>query len=127
MRIKKIIEIIKKSLSPDLLKPCFREKNINNPTFGHCYVASEVLFHILNNPKKYSPMRGKDKDGTNHWWIIDVDNGNIIDPTVDQYNMLNKIPPYEVGVRCSFLTKSPSKRAKILLSRITEKVKLLKK
>lgn len=118
MNIKLTIQKIKKLLSPDLLKPCFREKNINNPTYGHCYVASEVLFHLLNNPKKYSAARAKDENGINHWWIVDLDNGNIIDPTADQYYSINKIPPYNVGYKCSFLTKKPSKRAKIILNKI---------
>jgi hypothetical protein len=41
-----VIEAIKQSLTPDLLKKPYREENSTNPMFGHCYVASEALFHI---------------------------------------------------------------------------------
>jgi hypothetical protein len=120
MNILKIIEKISLSLSPDLLKACYKEENSNNPMFGHCYVASEVLFHILEAeyPGRFHPSRGKDDRGIVHWWITDRTTGKIIDITANQYFSVGKSPPYDKAVKCSFLTKQPSKRAKKLMSKI---------
>jgi hypothetical protein len=108
----------------DHLKFCYREQNKTNPTFGHCYIASEVLFHFLNSntPGRYFPSIGKDENGINHWWLVDRVNGKIIDLTADQYFSQGKLPPYKHGKKCSFLTKTPSKRARIVIERIKLKL-----
>jgi hypothetical protein len=120
MEIEKVIKSILDCLSPDLLKPSYREENKKNPTFGHCYVASEVLFHLIEAdiPGRFSPWIGKDDQGINHWWLVDNEDGSIVDPTADQYISQGKIPPYEHGRKFSFLTKNPSRRAKIVMERI---------
>ncbi len=120
MGIEELVKLILGCLSPDLLKPCYREENKNNSTFGHCYVASEVLFHMLESemPNRFSPWIGKDDDGVNHWWLVSNKDGVIVDPTVDQYVSQGKLPPYERGRKFSFLTKKPSKRARVVMERI---------
>ena len=44
-----------------------------------------------------SPVRGEDTEGEGHWWLIDNNNGDIIDLTKDQYqtNELNGV--YSLG------------------------------
>ena len=42
-----LMEKIKSNLTSDLLKKEYREINKKNPFFGHCYVATETLFHFL--------------------------------------------------------------------------------
>lgn len=117
--IDNLIELIKKSLSIDLLKPNWREKAKNqHHTFGHCYVASEVLYHLLGGKKSaFRPYCGKDENGT-HWWLVNTFNGDKLDVTEEQYTSKGKQPPYESGKRSAFLTSEPSKRAKILMDRI---------
>jgi hypothetical protein len=123
MDIEEIVKSILGCLSPDLLKPCYREENKKNPTFGHCYVASEVLFHLIESkmPSRFFPSIGKDDNGVNHWWLIDSKYGTILDPTADQYISQGRLPPYERGRKCSFLTKEPSRRARIVMERINLK------
>lgn len=107
---------IREALTPDLLKPRFRGSGI--PYYGHCYVASEALYHALGGKEAgYTPVRARDSEGTVHWWLEDGA-GTIIDVTKDQYESRGLVPPYAEGRRAGFLTKGPSKRAAILLARI---------
>lgn len=116
--IQDFIILIKKNLTPDLLKPAYRSLNENNPMYGHCYVAAEALFHLVKDIKLY-PYHGKDSNGITHWWLCDSC-GNIYDPTAEQYTSINKVPPYENGKRGTFLTKDPSMRAAELIRRVRE-------
>jgi len=110
--IKNLIRKIKTNLSPDLLKPQF--KGSENPIAGHCYVASETLFHLLGGKEKGYVACTLKHEGVSHWWILGPSK-EIYDITANQF----KIPvPYEKGRKCGFLTKNPSKRAKILINRI---------
>lgn len=112
-----LIGKIKDALSPDLLKKQYREQNIGNPMFGHCYVATEALFHSLNDAR-YTPMRGRDDAGIVHWWLADKHTGEILDPTAEQYTSKGLTPPYAKGKGGGFLTKEPSQRCLKVLHRI---------
>ena len=115
-----LIERIQKSLTPDLLKPPYRERNATNPMFGHCYVATEAFYHIVKNdhPGRFSIFHGKDDEGIVHWWLHDNKEVKILDITADQYYSAGKIPPYERSRRGSFLTNDPSKRAVIVMKKV---------
>ena len=64
------IKLIQDVLSPDLLKPEYRELNIGNPMYGHCYAATEALFHLIGGlDSGWFPVRGKDENGVTHWWL----------------------------------------------------------
>jgi hypothetical protein len=108
------------ALTPDLLKPAYRFLyHPDNPTAGHCYHASEALFHLLGGQKsEWVPTRAKDDEGITHWWLENRTNGARLDPTSEQYFQGNRTPPYETGKRGGFLTKGPSKRARALLSAV---------
>lgn len=118
MDIQYIIKEIQSNLSDDLLKPKFRrlkqERN-ENYLWGHCYVASEVLYHVLGGSEsEYVPMRLKVGEIT-HWYLRNTETGDIVDITAKQfsYNL-----DYSKGRNAIFLTKDPSKRAKRLMDRI---------
>ena len=121
--IEEVIELIQKNLTLDLLKPQFRKDNVTNPMFGHCYVATETLYYLIREfklPEKYldyRPCNGMDSNNISHWWLKNK-NGDILDPTSEQYTSKNMKPPYENGQHRSFLTKQPSKRTKTLIERI---------
>lgn len=118
-----LIRDIRENLSPDLLKPEYRKRNEENPMFGHCYVASETLYHLLKErvgSDRFKPMWGKDEEGITHWWLVDTQTGKRLDVTADQYYSQGKTPPYENGRGASFLTNEPSKRCKKLLKRIED-------
>ena len=113
----KLIQKIQTALTPDLLKPEYRRRwNPDNPMYGHCYVASEVLYHMLGGSESgWNPWHGRDENGVVHWWL--QRRYVRLDPTADQYQ--DRDPPYENGRRGAFLTKAPSKRARIVMERIS--------
>lgn len=117
MTIVELVRRVQECLSPDLLKKNYLSRNRDNPLFGHCYVASEALYHLLGD-SRFKPHYGRDANGT-HWWLQD-EVGNILDPTADQYKLSR--PPYENGRRCGFLTKHPSKRARVVIERVKNKL-----
>ena len=111
-----LISKIKQNLTPSLLKKEYRELNKNNPTYGHCYVATETLYHLLNN-NNFKPYYAKDENNITHWWLQDKQK-IILDVTADQYLLKDKQPPYSKGKRGNFLTKKPSKRSCLLIKKI---------
>lgn len=109
--------VILDNLTDDLLAPKYRKmkKKANVPaTFGHCYVASEVAYHMLG---------GKEEGWTPHFirhlgqshWFLKHKSGFILDLTYNQF----KTPiDYSESRGTGFLTKEISKRGKKLLIRI---------
>ena len=85
-----------------------------NPAAGHCYVASEVIFHLTG--WKYKPMFIR-HEGEPHWYLLSPD-GDVVDVTHWQF----RTPvPYDQGRGKGFLTPNPSKRAKEMMRRIAER------
>jgi hypothetical protein len=116
--LEELIAKIQAVLTPDLLKRPYREENAENPMFGHCYVATEALFHLLPDRENYCACRGRDDRGIVHWWLVHKPTGQIYDVTADQYHSKGLVPPYARGKRSGFLTKDPSKRCRMLLGRM---------
>lgn len=115
-----LIILIQSSLSDDLLKPKYLKQKKRNKYFGHCYVATETLYHLLdeNDKKIYRPAILKINNDT-HWFLENKVTGEIIDPTKNQFDFkLN----YKNSTNKFFLTKTPSKRALTLINRIYEKI-----
>lgn len=108
---KKLIKDIVENLSDDLLKPEYRNLKDKNKYTGHCYVASEVYYHLSGEKLKSCNIKHED---SSHWYLVN-DKSEIIDITVGQFKTT---PNYSKGRVCSFLTKKPSKRAEILIDRI---------
>jgi len=82
-------------------------------TAGHCYVASEVIYHALGGKAAGYTVWGTVHEGSQHWWLrtpLDraAHSNEVIDPTWDQFDTP---VPYESARRRSFLTNHPSKRA----------------
>jgi len=112
----KIIKAVKQVLTPDLLKQRYRNKQ-NNYLAGHCYVASEAIFHLLGGKEAgYKAMFIK-HEGEPHWWLLGP-NKKIIDVTVEQFKTM---PNYKKSRCIGFLTKQPSKRAVRVIERVINK------
>ncbi len=80
---------------------------------GHCYVASESLFHLLGGKEAGAVAMRVKHEGATHWWVRYQ--GIDLDITAAQF----ETPvPYNKGVRTGFLTKAPSKRAQTLIGRV---------
>ena len=116
MNLTEIKEISKKivaNLSDDLRKAKYRKNK--NSLAGHCYVATEALYHLLNGKEKIWKPRWVKHENDTHWYIQNIQTKQIIDLTRKQFK--TKVP-YRNGIGCGFLTKEPSKRTKTLLLRI---------
>lgn len=98
-------------LSDDLRRSPW--KNHPNPLAGHCYVVSEALYHLLGC-SKWKPEQIH-HEGVSHWYLRNNISGAILDITATQFDTS---VPYNLGRGKGFLTKSPSKRATILIERI---------
>jgi hypothetical protein len=96
---------MQKFLTDDLLKDTHS---------GHCYVASEVIYHVLGGKKVgLKPMNVK-HNGVSHWFLIVRHTGDVIDPTAEQFD---EPVNYENARGRGFLTKQPSKRALEVIKR----------
>lgn len=115
-----LINIIPSILSDDLLTPLYAKLDRKSKTEGHCYASSEAIYHMLGGIHAgLTPcVASFEENGQKmtHWWLKDKE-GNIIDPTAEQFYAINKNPPYELGKGTGFLTKQPSKRAQEIIHR----------
>lgn len=94
------------------LKKIYRERwTPERPTTGYCYVVAEVVYHYLA-PKGSRPYVIRMSDRETHWFVRLPDN-EIVDLTADQFD---EAVPYDKGKPHGFMTKTISKRGKMLAS-----------
>ncbi len=78
---------------------------------GNCYVTCESLYHLLGGKAAgWTPASVRYK-GDVHWFLKHS-SGLILDPTVSQFKAS---PPYKRARNRGFLTREPSRRAKLLM------------
>ena len=107
-----LIKLIRKHLTNDLRNIKYRSSP--NGLVGHCYVASEALYHLLGGKKTgWKPMFIKHENESH--WFLKSNSGTILDPTAEQFE--TKVD-YSKAKGKGFLTSSPSRRTSILLERI---------
>jgi hypothetical protein len=110
------IEAIVARLSDDLLKPKYRKMSGKNKFTGHCYVASEALWHLLGGRESdYFPHVLR-HNGDTHWFLKSSA-GKVVDITCKQFSLS---PDYAIATRCSFLTEKPSQRCRKLLDKLVD-------
>lgn len=114
-KIDRIVEKVKSHLSDDLRQPQYRGKE--NCLAGHCYVASEAVYHMLGGQQAGWVPQSIQHEGGPHWYLKHKFSGFIVDPTVSQFNTP---PDYSKGVGRGFLTRQPSKRAQTVLDRVAK-------
>lgn len=109
---RELIKEVRSQLSDDLRKKPYRGNA--NPVAGHCYVASEALFHRLGGKSAgWTPLTIRHEGGP-HWYLKNQD-GTLLDPTADQF----ETPvPYDQGRGCGFLTRQPSARTLSVLDQM---------
>lgn len=104
---------VRSVLTDDLRDP--RWRGHPHPMKGHCYIAAEVIYHLSGGPDgPWVPATVK-HEGVTHWFLRLKETGDILDPTFDQFHTR---PQYDKGRGRGFLTREPSKRAKIVLERL---------
>jgi hypothetical protein len=107
-----LVQRVRKALSDDLRKP---GQKSGCPSCGHCYVASEALWHLLGGKGSgWTPQSGPAPGGGTHWWLKH-DDGRILDATEDQFKGGYD---HSQGTGRGFLTAKPSKRARTLMDRV---------
>lgn len=111
--------MVQRVLTRDLLSPTWRQRvsGEDHPTTGHCYVAAEALWHLVGERdwQPYVASYVENGERCTHWWLVNKRTGRRLDPTREQYDGQ---PPYAVGRKAGFLTRKPSKRAKIVIERV---------
>lgn len=122
-KINNLISKIQSVLTDDLLTGQYAKSKRQSKTEGHCYAAAEALYHFLGGREAgYIPCVATFTEGNirvTHWWIKNAQ-GEIFDPTSEQFTAIGYNPPYELGKGSGFLTKQPSKRAAIIMKRVLE-------
>lgn len=112
--IAQMSERVRAVLTDDLLTPTYRSLPNRTPTTGHCYAASEALYHLLGGKAAgWIPVRLRHEGGP-HWFLRHLD-GTILDATSDQFDTP---VPHGQGTGCGFLTRLPSKRAAEIIRRV---------
>jgi hypothetical protein len=72
-------------LTPDLLLPRYAALPRAHPYAGHCYAATEALYHLLGGKQKgWIPAVTK-HEGDDHWWLENQLTGERIDATAAQF------------------------------------------
>lgn len=107
----KIVHLIQKHLTDDLLKPEWRKRN-RKPFTGHCYVATEGFYYLYGKDHGWKPMCYRNVNGETHWWL--EKDGKVLDITAEQFDY---IFDYSKGHKQFFMCY-PSKRCKELVRRI---------
>jgi hypothetical protein len=75
-----------------------------------CYPSAEVVYHAGGGKRAgLTPMQQR-HEGASHWWVRGPD-GEVYDPAAAQFRTR---VPYEEGRGRGFLTKRPSRRARVL-------------
>lgn len=95
-----IIRDIQAVLTPDLLKPKYRKNAHLHPHWGHCYAASEALWHLLGADKSSWTSYQMRVKGDSHWFLARVAPGGkleVLDPTAGQFTAFGITPKYAKG------------------------------
>jgi hypothetical protein len=117
---------------PDLRREKYVADEDPHPLAGHCYVATEALYHLVGGTdSEYTPCRTTHEDVT-HWFLrhADVELGDIdsdaeqppaeiIDITAAQFDTPVAYTEARGG---GFLTGEPSARAATVISMVTARL-----
>jgi len=87
----------------------------SHPMSGYCYIASEAFYHMIGGKESgFIPCTIKHED-VSHWYLKHT-SGKIVDITKLQFKTT---PDYNKGRGRGFLTKRPSKKAQIIIDRVS--------
>lgn len=95
------------------------EPMTDHPLSGHCYVASEALFHLTGGYEEWYVERTSvrvDGEWITHWYLRDREELHVVDLTAEQFG--DRKIPYGAGDRTGFLTQEPSKRAQEVIDTV---------
>lgn len=108
---------------PYVRELCVRkEYSSSNLLAGLCYTASEAIYHLSDDPLKPYCVRWGSKPHQTHWYLKHRETGQRIDVTASQFPAVDFVNLYNHEVGKGFLTKGPSRRARLVLDRISRDV-----
>lgn len=116
-----IIENDHSILTKDCLAKEWQEINKKSGinTTGHCYAASEAIYHLFGGKDVFIPQQAKDENGFSHWFLKIKETGEIVDPTASQYTKVGLVPPYDKAKGRGF--QQQSDRSKTIIKRLVLK------
>lgn len=106
----KLADVVRRQLTDDLRRAPY--KGNENPMAGHCYVASEALYHLLGGKQSPWVPQYVHHEGSPHWFLKHKGTGEVLDATSEQFK--TKVP-YHASVGKGFLTREPSARARTVI------------
>ena len=77
-----------------------------NPTYGYCYVVSEMVFHCLAPAGSKPHILHTDNENTH--WFIKWPSGEVVDLTADQIRLTTSCAFARTVTSCSTLGRLPS-------------------
>jgi len=100
-------------ISDDLRRKPWRGNS--NPVAGHCYVVAEAYRELADGmgSQHWKPMFVR-HEGAPHWFLKHKKTGEILDLTEAQFD---SPVPYDKARGKGFLTRQPSRRARVMMSR----------
>ncbi len=103
-KIASLVREVQSVLSPDLLKPKYRAGAHKHPHWGHCYGASEALWHLLGAERSGWTACYVSVGGGSHWFLRrpTASGHEVLDPTAGQFEHCGLVPDYEQAKGCGF-------------------------
>jgi hypothetical protein len=90
---------------------------VNSQYCGHCHHATIAMYYLLDGKQKgYKVRKAIDEKSIKHYWLETKD-GEIIDPTAEQYTDLDRPLPYRDPVRKG-VSHLQSKAAKTIIANV---------
>ena len=96
IEIESVMGSIASNLKPEMVTKKYREENVTNPMFGHCYHSSQALFYLMDTDV-LEQRTAIDYHDCSHWWLVDTTTDKVYDITADQYYHVGQTPPYVDG------------------------------
>jgi len=90
-----VSKLIVDNLEIKFCPPRFRELNLDNPLFGHCYHVTQAMYYFFKDANLKTMSAKCEGPAGQHWWLQDDD--KIIDITAAQYDAFDFEPPYNKG------------------------------
>lgn len=117
-RIASLVQEEARNSRDSIIKSKYDTKDPKDRLDGLCYVASEAMYHLTGGKNTWKPSQ-MEHEGVSHWFLVHKDTGTVFDLTESQFQ--TPVPHDEARGR-GFCTGEPSKRARVLIERVEDKI-----
>ena len=92
-----VFDLVRSELRPEFVPSEYRGR-VNSKYCGHCHHATIAMYFLLDGKKNgYKVRKAIDELMIKHYWLESPD-GEIINPTAEQYTDLHRPLPYNARV-----------------------------